>query len=69
MAVFEVGDNRVSRKKGMSRGQGSFRSPHQPRYSADPGIINPICLAVFRLMINSSFFGCSIGNSARSGRL
>src|SRR5262249_21780290 len=28
------------------------------------GIVNPICLAPFRLMMNSNFVGCSIGRSA-----
>src|SRR5580765_9530 len=28
------------------------------------GIVRPICLAVFRLMMNSNFFGCSTGRSA-----
>src|SRR6266478_1533122 len=28
------------------------------------GIVRPICLAVFKLMINSNFFGCSTGRSA-----
>jgi hypothetical protein len=28
------------------------------------GIVNPICLAVFRLITNSSFFGCSTRTSA-----
>src|SRR6266576_5409224 len=28
------------------------------------GIVRPICLAAFRLMINSNFFGCSTGRSA-----
>src|SRR5262249_32639152 len=28
------------------------------------GIVTPICLAVFRLMMNSNFFGCSTGRSA-----
>ena len=28
------------------------------------GIVNPICFAAFRLMMNSNFFGCSTGRSA-----
>src|SRR4029453_1944123 len=28
------------------------------------GIVKPICLAAFRLMMNSNFFGCSTGRSA-----
>src|SRR4030095_5572028 len=28
------------------------------------GIVRPICFAVFRLMMNSNFFGCSTGMSA-----
>src|SRR5437763_1045454 len=28
------------------------------------GIVSPICFAVFRLMINSNFVGCSTGRSA-----
>ena len=28
------------------------------------GIVNPICLAAFRLMMNSNFVGCSTGKSA-----
>src|SRR6266478_672890 len=28
------------------------------------GIVRPICLAVFRLIISSNFFGCSTGRSA-----
>jgi hypothetical protein len=28
------------------------------------GIVTPICLAVFRLITNSNFFGCSTGRSA-----
>ena len=28
------------------------------------GMVNPICLAVFRLMTNSNFVGCSTGKSA-----
>ena len=28
------------------------------------GIVRPICLAVFRLMISSNFVGCSTGRSA-----
>ena len=28
------------------------------------GIVRPICLAAFRLMINSNFVGCSTGRSA-----
>ena len=31
------------------------------RYSTDCGIFNPICVAAFRLMTNSKFFGCSTG--------
>ena len=34
------------------------------RYSKDCGIITPICLAVFRLIVNSNFVGCSTGISA-----
>ena len=29
------------------------------------GIVRPICLAAFRLMMNSNFFGCSTGKAAR----
>src|SRR5215831_18908744 len=28
------------------------------------GIVNPICLAAFRLTMNSNFVGCSTGSSA-----
>ena len=28
------------------------------------GIVRPICLAAFRLMMNSNFVGCSTGRSA-----
>ncbi len=28
------------------------------------GIVKPICLAAFRLMMNSNFVGCSTGKSA-----
>src|SRR6516225_1602366 len=28
------------------------------------GIVRPICLAAFRLMMNSNFVGCSMGSSA-----
>src|SRR5947199_10741195 len=28
------------------------------------GIVRPICLAAFRLIMNSNFLGCSKGNSA-----
>src|SRR5262249_58693945 len=29
------------------------------------GIVTPICFAAFRLMMNSNFFGCSIGKRGR----
>src|SRR4029453_10453718 len=35
-----------------------------PRASTFGGIVRPICLAAFRLMISSNFFGCSTGRSA-----
>ena len=31
------------------------------------GIVRPICFAALRLMINSNFFGCSIGKITRLG--
>ena len=34
------------------------------RASTFGGIVNPICLAAFRLMTNSNFVGCSTGRSA-----
>src|SRR2546427_675530 len=34
------------------------------RYSTDCGIVRPICLAAFRLTMNSNFVGCSTGRSA-----
>ena len=34
------------------------------RASTFGGIVSPICLAAFRLMINSNFVGCSTGRSA-----
>ena len=34
------------------------------RVSTFGGIVRPICFAVFRLMINSNFLGCSTGRSA-----
>ena len=34
------------------------------RASTLGGIVRPICLAAFRLMISSNFFGCSTGRSA-----
>ncbi len=34
------------------------------RASTFGGIVSPICLAAFRLMMNSNFFGCSTGRSA-----
>jgi hypothetical protein len=34
------------------------------RASTFGGIVRPICLGVFRLMMNSNFFGCSTGRSA-----
>ena len=34
------------------------------RASTFGGIVRPICLAAFRLMINSNFVGCSTGRSA-----
>jgi hypothetical protein len=33
------------------------------RYRTDCGIFNPICVATFRLMTDSKFFGCSTGRS------
>src|SRR5215510_5039309 len=33
------------------------------RYSTDCGIVRPICLAAFRLIMNSNFIGCSTGRS------
>ena len=44
------------------------RHPHLitlfARTSKFGGIVNPICLAVLRLMTNSNFVGCSTGKSA-----
>ena len=34
------------------------------RTSTFGGIVRPICLAAFRLMMNSNFIGCSTGRSA-----
>ena len=34
------------------------------RKSTDCGIVRPICFAVFKLMTNSNFVGCSTGRSA-----
>src|SRR5215472_14347447 len=34
------------------------------RNSMDCGIVRPICLAVFRLILSSNFVGCSTGRSA-----
>ena len=34
------------------------------RASTFGGIVRPICLAAFRLMMNSNFIGCSTGRSA-----
>jgi hypothetical protein len=34
------------------------------RYSTDCGIVRPSCFAVFRLITNSNFVGCSTGRSA-----
>ena len=34
------------------------------RASTSDGIVRPICFAVFRLMMNSNFVGCSTGRSA-----
>ena len=34
------------------------------RNSTFGGIVTPICLAVFRLMMNSNLIGCSTGRSA-----
>ena len=34
------------------------------RASTFGGIVNPICFAVFRLMMSSNFVGCSTGRSA-----
>ena len=34
------------------------------RASTFGGMVRPICLAAFRLMMNSNFFGCSTGRSA-----
>ena len=43
-------------------------SPHRitrsARASTFGGIVRPICLAAFRLMISSNFAGCSTGKSA-----
>ena len=33
------------------------------------GIVRPICFAVFRLITNSNFVGCSTGRSAGLGSL
>jgi hypothetical protein len=33
------------------------------RYSMDCGIVRPICFAVFRLITNSNFVGCSLQDS------
>ena len=39
-------------------------SPDPPATSTFGGIVNPICLAVFKLTMNSNFIGCSTGRSA-----
>ena len=40
------------------------RITRSARASTFGGIVRPICLAAFRLMISSNFVGCSIGRSA-----
>src|SRR6266508_3222442 len=41
-----------------------YRITLSARANTFGGIVKPICLAVFRLMMNSNFFGCSTGRSA-----
>src|SRR5499427_2909253 len=41
-----------------------YRITLSARASTLGGIVRPICLAAFRLMINSNFVGCSTGRSA-----
>src|SRR6185369_3242035 len=38
--------------------------PRSARASTFGGIVRPICLAAFRLMMNSNLLGCSTGSSA-----
>ena len=49
---------------GMSNPKSDFNgSLYPPGESTFGGIVRLICLAVFRFMMNSNFWGCSTGRS------
>jgi hypothetical protein len=60
--------NRRKACRSESKKQYGNQLPHlitlSARASTLGGIVRPICLAAFRLMMNSNFIGCSTGRSA-----
>ena len=55
---------RFSIQNRQSKIENCFTNYRSARTSTFGGIVRPICFAVFRLMMNSNFVGCSTGKSA-----